>query len=244
MDGRRVRLGVDEYIEVQRMPDGSFLICDPRSLKSSSSLSQRSPAEVDGQIGDFQAPATPLTLGTIESHVRKRLDAAAIDLDSDDDGGNTSATSLLPDYQPGNALDLDTLLPVIVSRAVGLVGAHCGVILLADSRGEMVPGHVEMHPGKKRIIGIPYTTMETVVRDRTSVLSTNAIIDSRFCGAHSITMQSLRTAMTVPLLHAGRVLGLLHVESPVATMMFAKRDLRACTRIAAQAAALLQNTIP
>ena len=42
-----------------------------------------------------------------------------------------------------------------------------------------------------------------VTTNRAAVLSSDATMDARFSGAHSIIMQGIRSTMTLPLLHAG-----------------------------------------
>jgi adenylate cyclase len=66
-------------------------------------------------------------------------------------------------------------------------------------------------------------------------------MDSRFSGAHSIIMQGIRSTMTVPLLHRDEVLGIMHLDSQIATNAFTEKDLQICTGMAAGAAIAIQN---
>jgi adenylate cyclase len=66
-------------------------------------------------------------------------------------------------------------------------------------------------------------------------------MDSRFSGAHSIIMQGIRSTMTVPLLHRDEILGIMHLDSQIATNAFTEKDLQICTGMAAQAAIAIQN---
>src|SRR5690606_2360078 len=72
-------------------------------------------------------------------------------------------------------------------------------------------------------------------------LSSDASMDSRFSGAHSIIMQGIRSTMTVPLLHGADLLGIMHLDSQIATNAFTDKDLQICTGMAAQAAIAIQN---
>jgi adenylate cyclase len=47
--------------------------------------------------------------------------------------------------------------------------------------------------------------------------------------------------MTVPLLHRDEVLGIMHLDSQIATNAFTEKDLQICTGMAAQAAIAIQN---
>jgi adenylate cyclase len=66
-------------------------------------------------------------------------------------------------------------------------------------------------------------------------------MDSRFSGAHSIIMQGIRSTMTVPLLIGEEILGIMHLDSQIATNAFTDKDLQIFTGIAAQAAVAIQN---
>jgi len=80
-----------------------------------------------------------------------------------------------------------------------------------------------------------------VVREKQAVLSSDATVDSRFSGAHSIIMQGIRSTMCVPLLHGQELLGIMHLDSQIATNAFGEKDLHLFTGIATQAAIAIQN---
>jgi adenylate cyclase len=66
-------------------------------------------------------------------------------------------------------------------------------------------------------------------------------MDARFSGAHSIIMQGIRSTMTLPLLHSGDLLGIMHLDSLFTSNAFTEKDLQICTGMAAQAAISIQN---
>src|SRR5439155_1467978 len=80
-----------------------------------------------------------------------------------------------------------------------------------------------------------------VETQKKAVLSSDATMDSRFSGAHSIIMQGIRSTMCVPLLHGEEILGIMHLDSQIATNAFTEKDLQVFTGIAAQAAIAIQN---
>jgi adenylate cyclase len=83
--------------------------------------------------------------------------------------------------------------------------------------------------------------MAEVTTNRAAVLSSDATMDARFSGAHSIIMQGIRSTMTLPLLHAGDLLGIMHLDSLFTSNAFTEKDLQICTGMAAQAAISIQN---
>src|SRR5262249_61086799 len=80
-----------------------------------------------------------------------------------------------------------------------------------------------------------------VETNKAAVLSSDATMDARFSGAHSIIMQGIRSTMTLPLLHASELLGIMHLDSLFTSNAFTEKDLQVCTGMAAQAAIPIQN---
>jgi adenylate cyclase len=83
--------------------------------------------------------------------------------------------------------------------------------------------------------------MAEVENNKAAVLSSDATMDARFSGAHSIIMQGIRSTMTLPLLHANELLGIMHLDSLFTSNAFTEKDLQICTGMAAQAAISIQN---
>jgi adenylate cyclase len=142
----------------------------------------------------------------------------------------------------GAELDLEKLLPKILDKAFALLSADRGIIMLMDGRGELVPRYVKQKDGRPaENIVLSKTVMSEVVTHKAAVLSSDALMDSRFSGAHSIIMQGIRSTMTVPLLYGEEILGIMHLDSQIATNTFSDKDLQVLTGIAAQAAVAIQN---
>ena len=84
--------------------------------------------------------------------------------------------------------------------------------------------------------------MAEVTSQKAAVLSSDAMMDSRFSGAQSIIMQGIRSTMTVPLLHRDELLGIMHLDSMIATNAFTEKDLQIFGGIASQAAVAIHNS--
>jgi adenylate cyclase len=139
-------------------------------------------------------------------------------------------------------LDLEQLLPRILDKAFDLLPADRGVILLYDQEGKLAPRYVKHKQGRDDDqIVLSKSIIAEVEREKKAVLSSDATMDSRFSGAHSIIMQGIRSTMCVPLLHGEELLGVMHMDSQIATNAFTEKDLQLFTGIAAQAAVAIQN---
>jgi len=257
-----------EHAQIQRTPDGLFLLRDLGSLNGTYIRGERVSEHilvdgdeialgstrllfVDRKGDDAALHRVTIAPGMTESHIRQRIAAQ-------------QARDFLPEreiydekvlrrdyerlrigYELGRSLDvefdLDKLLPKILDKAFELLGADRGVILLMDSKGELVPRYVKQKDGRQENIVLSKTVMAEVVAQKSAVLSSDATMDSRFSGAHSIIMQGIRSTMTVPLLWGEEILGIMHLDSQIATSAFTEKDLQIFTGIGSQAAIAIQN---
>ncbi len=257
-----------EHAQIQRTADGHFMLRDLKSLNGTFMRGERVGDHflVDGD--EFTMGSTRIVFadkskaddalnrvtiapGLTESHIRGRIQANTGDFMPERQIADDK--NLRRDYERlrighelaravGTELDLDKLLPKILEKAFELVGCDRGVILLMDDKGELSPRHVKTRSGKSDPnIVLSKTVMAEVVNNKAAVLSSDATMDARFSGAHSIIMQGIRSTMTLPLLHAGDLLGIMHLDSLFTSNAFTEKDLQICTGMAAQAAISIQN---
>src|SRR5215213_8534062 len=256
-----------EHAQIQRSADGRFLLRDLKSLNGTFMRGERVADHyltdgdeftmgstrivfVDKPKSDDALGRVTIAPGLTESHIRGRIQANTGDFMPERQIADDK--NLRRDYERlrighelaravGTELDLDKLLPKILDKAFELVNADRGVILLMDGKGDLVPRYVKQKDGREENIVLSRAVMAEVVAHKSAVLSSDATMDSRFSGAHSIIMQGIRSTMTVPLLHRDEVLGIMHLDSQIATNAFTEKDLQICTGMAAQAAIAIQN---
>jgi adenylate cyclase len=259
-----------EHAQIQRTPDGRYLLRDLRSLNGTfmkgERITERFLEDADeitmgstrlrfvdkGQDDDALHRVTIAPGSMTESHIRQRINAASGKFLPE--RSITDEKVLRRDYERlrighelatavGSELDLEKLLPKILDKAFELVGADRGAILLTDPRsGELIPRYVKTRTGKgdKNIV-LSNTVISQVLQNKESVLSSDATMDKRFSSAHSIIMQGIRSTMTVPLLHVDELLGVMHLDSQIQSNAFTEKDLQICTGMAAQAAIAILN---
>jgi adenylate cyclase len=257
-----------EHAHVRRLPDGRYHLQDLQSLNGTffgeERISERMLEDGDEitmgstrllfvNRGDEDHALHRVTIapGLTESHIRQRIAASSGEFLPEKQLADEAL--LRGDYERlrighelaravGSELDLEKLLPKILDKAFELVGADRGAILLMDKGGELVPRYVKTRDGRSdNNIILSKTVTAEVINNKAAVLSSDATMDSRFSGAHSIIMQGIRSTMTVPLLHRDEILGLMHLDSQIATNAFTEKDLQICTGMAAQAAIAIQN---
>ena len=82
---------------------------------------------------------------------------------------------------------------------------------------------------------------DQVIRQGTSVLTSDALHDPRFQERKSIMLGGIRSVMAVPLAIENRVSGMIYVDSPFGTSRFTEQDLQLLTLIASVAIIRIEN---
>ena len=207
-----------------------------------------------------QAQAAPnmskvtIAPGMVESHIRTRLgmeqNFMPEKLIYDVDTLRRDYEKLRVSYELarsiGAELDVQKVLEKILAGAFQALNADRGIILLFDDKKTLQPRCVRTRQGNNdgnEAVLISSTIVEQVTRTREAVLSSDATVDSRFQGAHSIIMQGIRSSMAVPLLHSGELFGLMLLDSQIATNAFTEKDLQLFQNVANQAAIAIQNSL-
>lgn len=256
-----------EHAHIQRGADGRYMLKDQQSLNGTTIKGERVGEHLLENGDEILMGSTRLVFvhepeesalqkvtiapGLTESHIRQKISAASGDFLPERDISREDV--LRRDYERlriglelsravGSAPDLDNLLPKIVDKTFELVGADRGVILLMDENGDLKPSYAKIREGRDDDIVLSKTVTKEVLQSKTAVLSSDATMDDRFSGAHSIIMQGIRSTMTVPLLDGDDILGIMHLDSQIATNAFSEKDLQICTNVASQAANMIKNT--
>ena len=152
-------------------------------------------------------------------------------------------------YEVTCAIELGTSITALCNKilevAFRLVPADRGVVLLHNDQGHLEPVSVrtgdDVDPNQEVVVS--KTVLDTVVREKEAVLSHDASADARFQSAQSVIMQGIRSTMCVPLLHDDTVLGVMMLDSKLATHAFTEKDLALFETVASQAAVAVQNTL-
>jgi adenylate cyclase len=90
-------------------------------------------------------------------------------------------------------------------------------------------------------ITISKTIAHKVFKEKVSILTTDAMMDPRFSSGDSIRFHGIRSAMCVPLWVEGEVVGILFVDSPIASVKFGEDDLNLLSSLGNYAAVAIQR---
>jgi len=138
--------------------------------------------------------------------------------------------------------DVDKLLSRLLDETFKLLPADRGVILLMDPQTHQLAPRAVKHAGTAReAINLSSTIINQVFQSGASVITMDAMMDSRFSGAKSVIAGGIRSTMCVPMIHQSQLFGIIHLDSLIATNAFSEKDLQILDGVAAQAAQALDN---
>jgi adenylate cyclase len=140
-------------------------------------------------------------------------------------------------------LDLDRLLGRVVSTTFEVMNVDRVSVLLAADKGELIPRVSKSRLGDSTSQHVPRSIARKAVEERVAILTDNAAADDRFKGGQSILLQSVRSAMCIPLMASSeQVLGILYVDNLTATNSFVDEDLQFLIAFGGLAAMAIRNS--
>jgi phosphoserine phosphatase RsbU/P len=149
-------------------------------------------------------------------------------------------------------LSLDETLLQVLECVFDVVPADRGYVMLFETldEGLNAPPELVCKALKTRTpaatndsagVEISRTISEQVLKNGTSVLTSDAQQDPRFQERQSIVLGGLRSVMAVPLAVESRISGMIYVDNPFHTNRFTERDLQLLSLIAGVAAIRIEN---
>ena len=231
----------------------------PRPMAPIANLANAASGSLAGLPGLPSKPPNELSKvtiapGMVESHIRTRLgmeqNFLPEKLVADVDSLRRDYEKLRVSYELARAigaeLDIQKVLDRILAAAFQILQADRGIVLLYNDEKKLEPRAVRTRAGTQdpnEPLLISSTIVEQVASQRQAVLSSDATVDSRFGGAHSIIMQGIRSSMAVPLMHSDELFGMMLLDSQIATNAFTEKDLQLFQNVANQAAIAVQNSL-
>jgi adenylate cyclase len=146
----------------------------------------------------------------------------------------------------GAITDRETLLSKILACLFDIfpVAERAFIMLRDKDSGQLVPVVARMRQGTAEPleeVAISQSIVNEAVLHKRSILSRDALEDSRFNQNMSVVDLSIRSMMCTPLLINGEILGLMQVDTCTTPRGFTVEDLQVLTGISAQAAIAVKN---
>lgn len=143
-----------------------------------------------------------------------------------------------------NAESLDEVLNKIMEIVFEALDAERGYIML-KTNGNLEPKLIRSKKGTLTKEDMPFskTIIDQVINQKISLITHDALADSRFEEGKSIKIHQIRSALCAPLWNKDRVIGMIYVDSPSKTGIFSMEDLDLLTALANMAAVALERAI-
>jgi adenylate cyclase len=219
-DGDRILLGKFQ-ITLARSLEGKVVLDEAKPLSEEAGTIIRSVGELSKLLAVPEAPLAPAAA----AEAPKVADVQAIEK-------NNRILQVLAEVSKTliAVRQVDEVLAHVMDIVFDHVPADRGFLMLQDeATGKLVPMVVKHRnpgsAGEQGKITVSKTIAERVLKDRVSILTSDAMVDPRFGAGDSIRFHGIRSAMCAPLWDKDRVIGIIHVDSPMLTNCFNLNDL-------------------
>ena len=139
---------------------------------------------------------------------------------------------------------VEEVLAQVVEIVFDHIPADRGFLMLQEEPDNklvpMIVKHRKEGSGEGKIT-VSKTIADRVMKDRVSILTSDAMVDPRFGAGDSIRFHGIRSAMCAPLWNKDQVIGIIHVDSPMLTNCFTLNDLDLLTALANYAAVAVER---
>jgi adenylate cyclase len=140
---------------------------------------------------------------------------------------------------------VEEVLTQVVDIVFENIPADRGFLMLEEGGDKLVPMVVKHRkPGgaNDKGITISKTIAEKVMKEKVSILTSDAQVDARFSAGDSIRFHGIRSAMCAPLWNRDQVIGIIFVDSLMLTNCFTANDLDMLTALANYAAVAVERS--
>jgi adenylate cyclase len=139
---------------------------------------------------------------------------------------------------------VEEVLQQVVDIVFDQIPADRGFLMLLEEPDNklvpMVVKHRKESSGEGKIT-ISKTIADRVINEKVAILTSDALVDSRFGAGESIRFHGIRSAMCAPLWNKDQVIGIIHVDSPMLANCFTGNDLDMLSALANYAAVAVER---
>jgi two-component system NtrC family sensor kinase len=184
---------------------------------------------IASELKKFSAPKTDFKIGDGEEFALGRDDLKAL-------------------YEVSRAVNssliLDEILIIVMKKAIELLKAERGFLMLLDSDGVLqfkTAHNINKSEIKKSDLYVSSSIAEGVVKTGESIYTSDALNDKRFSQKQSVLEMNIRSAMCVPLRIKDDIIGVVYLDNSAGANIFLKSDLHLFELFADQASLAIQN---
>lgn len=179
----------------------------------------------------------------------KRFSAPKTDFKLDErDDASLGRDDLRALYEVSRAVNssliLDEILIIVMKKAIELLKAERGFLMLLDADGNLqfkTAHNINKSELSKSDLQISSSIAEGVVKTGKSIYTSDAMSDERFAHKQSVLAMKIRSAMCVPMRIKDQIIGVVYLDNSEGANIFLKSDLSLFELFADQAALAIHN---
>ena len=143
-----------------------------------------------------------------------------------------------------SSLDFDEVLNRAMDSVMRITKAERGVLMIADGPDEALSIRVARGLDGAALAAqgaYSSTIVNQVIETRETLLTNDAMLDTRYKPGESIIVRGLRAILCAPMIVKDRLVGLVYVDSSMRFGAFSEADRDLLTAVAAQAGIAIEN---
>lgn len=144
-----------------------------------------------------------------------------------------------------SSLELDDVLEAVLDTVIRLTGAERAYLMLMQPSTNELKVQIARNQNQENIAEDDITfsegIIETALKDREPVITTNAQSDARFEARKSVMSHSLRSIIVVPLFLGETIVGVLYADNRIEAGIFRQESMPILSAYANQAAIAISN---
>src|SRR5262245_48730954 len=231
-DGDRILLGKFQLVFAKAL-EGKVVLDDAKPLAEEAGTIIRSVGDISKMLATEGAKAAP-------DAAKKAPDAQEIEKSNRILRVLTKVAETLIAVRP-----VEEVLQQVMDIVFEHINADRGFLMLTDEhdKAKLVPMVIQHRKqgGDQGKITISRTIAEKVIKERVAILTSDAMVDSRFTAGDSIRFHGIRSAMCSPLWNKEEVIGIIFIDSLMLTNCFTLNDLDMLTALANYAAVAVER---
>jgi adenylate cyclase len=233
-DGDKILLGKFQLV-LSKAIESKVVLDEAKPLSEEAGTIIRSVGELSKLLEATSPPASPAA-----ADVKKAPDVQEIEKSNRILKVLTKFSETLIAVRP-----VDEVLEQVMDIVFEHVSADRGFLMLQEEPDNKLVPRVVRHRNPASAaegkITVSKTITDRVIKDKVSILTADALVDSRFGAGDSIRFHGIRSAMCAPLWNKEEVIGIVHVDSPMLTNCFTSNDLDLLTALANYAAVAVER---
>ena len=173
--------------------------------------------------------------GDVFEEMERRLEEVAVENPRIDTAANTNSkrqtdlkTLLQLSIAINSSLVLDDVLQIVMHKAIELVGAERGLIMLLDELGELQLKSA-YNLCKEQLMDEDFRVSNSVASQVAvtgkAIYTSDALSDNRYAHQKSVVELHLRSIMCAPITVREKVIGVIYLDNSRMSRMFLKSDL-------------------